>query len=47
MSVLGGIGKALSSVNDKAKKAGAIKKVSLKLKFNPPDVPKPATNGKD
>lgn len=35
MSVLGGVGKALSNVTDKAKKANAIKSVKLKVKFDP------------
>jgi hypothetical protein len=41
MSVLGGVGKALSNVTDKASKASKIKSVKLKVKFNPKAPAKP------
>ena len=45
MSVLGGVGKALSAVTDKAKKAGAIKsiKAKVKVKFDPKAKPQSIT----
>jgi hypothetical protein len=47
MSVLGGVGKTLSSVADKAGKASKLKSVKLKLKFAPQPPPPAKANGQE